>query len=1039
MKRIIFLIFSFTLYLQVQGEQSDLPYWERKVQFFTPNAETIGRFGQVPVNYFNGLPQVSIPLTTFSVNGYSLPVTLSYYAGGNKPDSHPGWVGQGWSLSAGGSITRMINGSKDETSENESEFMGAYNQMNPGYYFRTDSINRTNWSDSTYLKYVYIQTGFNAYHYDTEPDEFQIHVDDINASFYIIGTNSVKIKSKENLNFKVEFSTVTENTISENLYPFVYNYLYIRRFTYINKIIVTKTNGVKYVFGNNLNSIEFSYKYLGSYFVATPNTWHLNQVILSNGETVTFNYSKDGIPIVENKNHSTNTSYQISNQSIYGFFDSRQVTGQDQYKQYSYTFLQPSYLTSIVSSSGNVMNFKRSKTTELTYNRSQAAFDYRMFRQSNNSAFTNKGTDYSLFQTNDYYMKLDSISTNNGRIQFMYSNQSTGRLKLLTLAFLDKQNTTINNYAFSYDPQALPDYNSKMTDNWGYYNGKNYDAEDYENLYSFRSPDTTYMKAEILRKIIYPTGGYSQFKYEQHDFGKVAHQFPFDVKDSTGIAGGLRIKRIITTNTDSTTNTREFYYTSKTGQSSGILSGIPLYAVGGNQHVKYNISYWYNWMYYTASADYNYGYYMKSQNQLNQLGNTNGNHVTYSRVTEKLSNGSNTIYYYSNYDKFPDEYPATVLSNIDSKLPINGFVSKEIERGLLDSVEYYNTNTPVKKELYYYNSDPTRYNDFVKSINTYHLYDMIRLSALKIYTFCPYLQSKKEVTYNNSQQIITETKYKYDGRFRILTNQIIKDSHGDSLTTVFTYPFHIEYNYLADAPVQSNSLGSRVISTNLYATCRSMNSAYLLNSPVEITTFKNAKIINSKFIFYGKHGIDYLADSIYSLETTTPLSTFMRFGPPGFVPYIIDGHYEITPTSSFMYDSKSNITQITEKGGIITSYLWSYKSQYPVAEIKNATYAQVTSALLTLGTDPATIAASATPDMTKINGLRNSMTGAMVTTYTYKPFVGVLTATDPHGVITYYEYDYFNRLVRIKDVNMKTIKEYQYHYITEQVDTSQLQ
>ena len=57
-------------------------------QVFTPSAAGLGEYGKVPVSYFNGLPNISIPLTELKGKNYSLPVYLSYHAGGNKPDEH---------------------------------------------------------------------------------------------------------------------------------------------------------------------------------------------------------------------------------------------------------------------------------------------------------------------------------------------------------------------------------------------------------------------------------------------------------------------------------------------------------------------------------------------------------------------------------------------------------------------------------------------------------------------------------------------------------------------------------------------------------------------------------------------------------------------------------------------------------------------------------------------------------------------------------------------------------------------------------------
>ncbi len=53
---------------------------------------------------------------------------------------------------------------------------------------------------------------------------------------------------------------------------------------------------------------------------------------------------------------------------------------------------------------------------------------------------------------------------------------------------------------------------------------------------------------------------------------------------------------------------------------------------------------------------------------------------------------------------------------------------------------------------------------------------------------------------------------------------------------------------------------------------------------------------------------------------------------------------------------------------------------------------------------------------------------ATMTTYTYDPYVGMTSQTDPKGQATYYDYDDFQRLWRIRDQNGKVQKVYNYHY-----------
>ena len=110
-------------------------------QTLTPTAYQIGQYGRTPVSYFHGLPQISVPLTEVCGRGITIPVSLSYHGGGIKAEQHPGWVGLGWSLQAGGCITRVVNGIKDEMSASEyGHLHNTYPSTDPGYLHHSSDI-----------------------------------------------------------------------------------------------------------------------------------------------------------------------------------------------------------------------------------------------------------------------------------------------------------------------------------------------------------------------------------------------------------------------------------------------------------------------------------------------------------------------------------------------------------------------------------------------------------------------------------------------------------------------------------------------------------------------------------------------------------------------------------------------------------------------------------------------------------------------------------------------------------------------------------
>src|SRR6267142_4085948 len=64
----------------------------------SPNVAALGKFGDYPVSYFTGVPDISIPIFEVKSGGLSVPITLSYHASGIKPTDVASWVGLGWAF-----------------------------------------------------------------------------------------------------------------------------------------------------------------------------------------------------------------------------------------------------------------------------------------------------------------------------------------------------------------------------------------------------------------------------------------------------------------------------------------------------------------------------------------------------------------------------------------------------------------------------------------------------------------------------------------------------------------------------------------------------------------------------------------------------------------------------------------------------------------------------------------------------------------------------------------------------------------------------
>jgi RHS repeat-associated protein len=902
------LIFAYCISLHAQDNNP--------IQVFSPNAAELGRYGQVPVSYFNGLPQITIPLTTFKAKGYELPIYLSYYAGGNKPDAHPGWVGQGWSLHAGGMINRIVNGHKDEISRSEQiHLTPGYSPANkPSYYENAEEFQASDWGSLQSLdKYSKDRGKFGI-----APDEFQINMEGLQASFYLVGPNKVKIKSKGDANFKVEVkidNSCEPLFMYKNTTPWIWDGdMTAKPFSYISEIIITRDDGTKYHFGGNLNAIEFSITPHPTYedsststgrsvgrwdATATASSWMLRKVELTNGEEILFKYEKDGIPISMFDNHS------LALYSLYPTVYLAPIYNHDTKKNprllqnISFMFSQPSYLSQITSKvSKDEITFHRSKSKELSYDIKEEIFKFVIGDFSQQVMFSDIGTvPYSAIMEQNRYMQLDQIKGNRGRIRLHYSDDIQTRLKLESLSFQDKlghkQDRT---YSLRYNSTPLPPYNSKQTDIWGYYNGKYYGATDYKFLNTFRTPDASLMKAEILEEITYPTGGSSKFTYEPHSYGLRMDQFKIEFKEEDGIAGGLRIKEIADVENGKST-VRQFTYESQTGRPSGILSGTPLY-------------------YVSESQEDTYFYVLGQEMNMNQLALTDGNHVTYSRVVERFADGGKKVYTYSNHDTFMDEYPVRGLTAGYNIINAHPMTSRELERGLLLEVDYVNAaNDTIRKEVNRYNSNNGRYNDFVKTVDQSvfcggYVYN---ISALKIYTFFPFLMSQTIIEKGlDMPPITTTTNYEYnDNKQLIKTTKTNNENEEETVYTLYSGDIRNGWVY------------------------QGMREKNMLNYPIEQTVVEAGKVVGSHLSTYKKNeeNGDYVLEQTFKAEIGSPFphSSFIAFNGLGK-----DSHYKDTEQLYVKYDKFSNIRKTLEKGGLVTTYQWEHDGMYPIGIFRNA-------------------------------------------------------------------------------------------------------
>lgn len=313
------------------------------------------------------------------------------------------------------------------------------------------------------------------------------------------------------------------------------------------------------------------------------------------------------------------------------------------------------------------------------------------------------------------------------------------------------------------------------------------------------------------------------------------------------------------------------------------------------------------------------------------------------------------------------------------------------------------------------------------------------------------------------------TETDYDDTGNPTTSKVTDIEYENS--SPYIYPYKTTH-YLSDG----NKLVEQILYPQDYTNEGSdfiglMKTNHIINKPIEKITYRiknNNNLITSGGIFTYKVGNSIgRPDKIFKLQiarainksdfklsnkTSTNALSYDEGTNTSFSLNGIDARYTDDPEISCdSYDDYGSPTQITTKNGVVTSYLWGYNNQYPIAKIENALYEDVKksfngiyigytdgwSALkngfFTSYQSPSNSTVSYLDDSgyrSYLNLIRTKFPQALVTTYTYAPLIGMTSQTDPNGITTKYECDDFGRLKLIRNHDENILKSYNYEYVS---------
>jgi hypothetical protein len=467
MRRIFLIALIGGCCLRLSGQIQPLEAKSPELLPPSPDAAALIKVGMGSLNKSTGAVNATIPLYDLKVRSLTWPVNISYASQGNKVEEASSRVGMGWSLMAGGVITRSSLGKPDEMQTRASipSDMSLNTQSNYDYFASASNTNPT-------------------FFYDTQPDEFRFSFGAYSGKFVFDASWNPIIISHANLKIVAH-----------------------RSFQSLDSITITTPDGVKYTFGgrdasaDHLRETTVSSNLYHASGIKT--SFFLSRLQFPSGETIYFNYTaltiKANTGLNENLRWASGSSGCGSCQPMNTI--SHNLT-------YQYVVYNTFYLSNISAANGITIDFRyvtrndasgdlRLQGIDVFHSRSGKITEFG-FEYHNLTVPTNAPAGY--LTTNSRFLLTKLVQ---------YDNQPEGvpgrqQLNYL-LEYYDMNNVVSNVFAQDHYGFANSSNNSTLLPHFDEYPSWP-DAD--------RRPSWVSARTGVLKKISYPTGGSEEFHYE---------------------------------------------------------------------------------------------------------------------------------------------------------------------------------------------------------------------------------------------------------------------------------------------------------------------------------------------------------------------------------------------------------------------------------------------------------------------------------------------------------------------------------------------
>ncbi len=1023
---LIFMVLNISLTAQADNGQSLMP-----IVPTSPQAEAIQRYGKYEVNNSTGTPDIAVPLFEINHRGYQMPMVLRYSPQPLKPGYNYDVFGHGWSLSVNSCISRSIESIPDEWRD----FKIETNKLSDTYHI-FEAIGACNFSHDKFSATLPNGTSF----------DFVIDKSPSGALEYIV-SNGVNVK----------ISCVG-----------VYN---------ISSFTVIDDQGVKYTFDGS----DTPYMGSDSQFRNSFVSWYLTRIDLPHStEPILFAYNHG----IESKRSEP---YNEKNIKISHKFDVvTDVANAQLVPDYgSYTY-KMKLLSSIQYGSTQVLFDYQNQSPTATHN-----YVNRIRITDNNVLVKSIDFDMAAKQVRYPTASADEL-TQLSRIIL----QGPGSAN-------DSQiyKCTYNSIAYSFSGTDHWGYLNEYDSSYGTCNFTVFVEADlmYYNLLSGLPATKVNKTAQdvcpfdkirlsryaidhrqpsdperhgVLATLQYPTGGSTRFEFENHWFLTSTSEEGDYIYDRAqrrrARGGGFRIRKITNYTSDNTISDMKTYRYGKTCRQAYLEDGYDYWSYVntpdshtglGEAVIDPTILSYASYTFYWTE-----GY--STRNMILGL-NANGQRLPFIHPfrTGSMANHEwswECTFSVSNFRRILNGRTPVVYSDITvyhGDIEENGLYTPWKTSGKTESkYDIYVANTDhvfFETPQYYgnvmsYEAKPYLYN-LLKEKNDYK-YDGSGFSIVRkekrnwnfifrsVYeyefgnTYPEYhypmhttigdllisksprlghslLSSTLITTYDTGGNSIAESEgYSYNSRDQLIEKRV-QNSNSQNFRTTFTYP-------QAPATGTTPAIIQQLLDKNMIAPVLNQVKSVQYPQPV----YEDASGYQINYQAFAPEGTSILMPAeLYELDAKSPTGTY------------------VLKDKIISYSLHGNPVEVVSREGLNSVFLWSYNYRYLIAEVKNATYAQVESAVQSVfGVDIQTLAKQSQPDESKLRSLKNhaNLNQALVSTYTYKPLVGATSMTDPSGIVTYYDYDGLGQLKEVyyyegnvvSAANKRVVQQYKYNY-----------